>query len=804
MKLFFNTIFFALLLLLLHNTSTGQTIRVLDRISENPIPDVAIFNKAMDKSVIINQKGEGSLEIFNTTDTIFLQHPAYKRSSIAMTQLKEMGYIIHLDREIRILDEFVLIVSRWEQKRNEVPNKISTISRADVQLYNPQTTADLLSINNAVFLQKSQLGGGSPMIRGFSANSVLLVLDGVRMNNAIYRSGNLQNVISLDPNIIEQSEVVYGPGSVVYGSDALGGVLDFHTLGPKLSTGVQPYVSLNAMTRLSSANREKLGHFDLNLGFQNWAFLSSISYSDYEDLIMGSRGHSSYLRNEYVSRIDARDTVLPNEDPRIQKFSGYSQVNFTGKVRFMPKEKLNFNYAFHYSNTSDIPRYDRLIQYKEDELKYAQWYYGPQKWLMHSLVGSFDQKTLLYDNAKLTLAYQQYEESRHSRKLNSFELSHRFEKVDILSLNYDLNKELGNSLFVFYGMETVFNNVSSTAKTENIITGINSPLSTRYPDDLNHYYTLAVYSLFKYNLNEKLTLNAGIRYNYVYLYSTIDDNSFYNFPFEDILLKNSALNGSLGLVFRPAKDSQINVNLASGFRAPNLDDVAKIFDSEPGGVVVPNDDLKPEYTYNIDLSWIRKVGENVNFEITGFYTYLENAMVRREYSLNGFNTIMYDREMSKVYAIVNAKNANLYGISLNLGLSVSSSFSFKSDFTYMKGEDNEGFPIRHIPPFYGGLHIMFEKTIIKADLYALYNGEISNENLSPEEQSKLHMYELDQNGLPYSPSWYSLNFKTSVQASKKLTLNGGVENILDHRYRPYSSGIVAPGRNFFFSIKVSI
>ena len=179
-------------------------------------------------------------------------------------------------------------------------------------------------------------------------------------------------------------------------------------------------------------------------------------------------------------------------------------------------------------------------------------------------------------------------------------------------------------------------------------------------------------------------------------------------------------------------------------------------------------------------------------------------MVRREYTFNGFNTIMYDREMSNVYAIVNAKNANLYGISLFLGFRISPSFSLKTDFTYMKGEDNEGFPLRHVPPYYGGLHILFEKAIIIADLFVLYNGEISNKNLSPEEQHKLHMYELDQNGMPYSPSWYSLNFNTSVQITKKLTFLGGVENILNHRYRPYSSGIVAPGRNFFLSIKIGI
>ncbi|HMR57759.1 MAG TPA: TonB-dependent receptor plug domain-containing protein, partial [Cyclobacteriaceae bacterium] len=114
------------------------------------------------------------------------------------------------------LDEVVVSVNRWEQNQREISTRVTKISPALIQLQNPQTSADMLGLSNQVFIQKSQLGGGSPMIRGFATNRVLLVIDGVRMNNAIFRSGNLQNVISLDANAIQNTEVVFGPGSVVY------------------------------------------------------------------------------------------------------------------------------------------------------------------------------------------------------------------------------------------------------------------------------------------------------------------------------------------------------------------------------------------------------------------------------------------------------------------------------------------------------------------------------------------------------------------------------------------------------------
>src|SRR5688572_16162673 len=135
----------------------------------------------------------------------------------------------------KTLEGVVVSVNKWEQKLNEVPNKIVKISKSEILRNNPQTSADLLGQSGTVFIQKSQLGGGSPMIRGFATNRVLLVFDGVRMNNAIYRSGNLQNIISIDALSTQTAEVIFGPGSLIYGSDAIGGVMDFHTLEPRFS-----------------------------------------------------------------------------------------------------------------------------------------------------------------------------------------------------------------------------------------------------------------------------------------------------------------------------------------------------------------------------------------------------------------------------------------------------------------------------------------------------------------------------------------------------------------------------------------
>jgi hemoglobin/transferrin/lactoferrin receptor protein len=793
-----------ILFCLIKSPTQAQEIRVLDESTGAPIPDVALFNQARTKAVISNQAGKADISDFSNTDSIYFQHPSYKRFVILKADIHEWDFLIGLEKYVRMLDEFVIAANKWKQEKKEVPNKIKVLNRKEVEFYNPQTTADLLGISNTVFVQKSQLGGGSPMIRGFSANSVLLVIDGVRMNNAIYRSGNLQNVINLDPHMIQETDVIYGPGSVVYGSDAMGGVMSFSTLNSDLSLDDKPLFTANAMTRYATANNEKTGHFRFHLGFRKWAFLSGLTFSDFDDLKMGVIGHPSYRRSEYVQRVGGADSVMVNPDPNVQKFSGYHQWNFTQKVRYRASEYLNFNYSFFYTTSSDIPRYDRLIQYRDNELRYAQWYYGPQKWMMHHASMVYEKATLVSDDLQAVFAYQNLEESRHDRKLESPELTHRTELIDVYSLNIDLKKALSDSWTLYYGSEMTFNNVSSRAYRENIETEEEFPESTRYPDGTNHYFTLAFYGSGKYHLNDKFIINTGLRYNYIQLKSTIEDNSFFNFPFSRISMANGALNGSLGWTYLPYDKAQLKMNLSTGFRAPNLDDAAKVFDSEPGRVIVPNEDLDPEYSYNLDLSWIQSINEFVQFEITGFYTHVRNIMVRRTYSFEGQDSIFYDGVQSEVYALANASKANIYGVSLNVEAHLSSALSLESDFTIIKGKDSDQNTLRHVPPLYGGFHIKWNQKKWNADLYLLYNGKIPADKLTPEEQSKTHMYELNDEGRPYSPAWYTVNLKFSFQPTGMLLIQSGVENILNHRYRPYASGIVAPGRNFYVALRLSL
>jgi hemoglobin/transferrin/lactoferrin receptor protein len=783
----------------------SQTITVIDNEEHKPISDVAIINISNTKLVYTNRSGMAEISAFDSNEQICLRHFSFEGKCLYMSDLKNTSYTVALTRKVFPMEEFVVSANRWEQTKSEVPNKISTVLSPQIRFQNPQTAADLIAMSDEVFVQKSQLGGGSPMIRGFSTNRILIVVDGVRMNNAIYREGNIQNVISLDPAAIESAEIIFGPGAVIYGSDAIGGVMDFHTKKAQFSTSGKPYIKTDSFTRYSSADNEKTGHIDFSFGAKKAAFLTSISYSDFGNLRMGSNGNPGYSRLEYVIRQNSKDTIVANSDPRVQVFSGYNQINATNKLRFSLSDKIDIVLTSHYSALSDVPRYDRLIQYKSGKLRYGEWYYGPQVWLMNNAQITVRGENKIYDELRIITALQNYKESRHDRSLGNATVNEQFEKAGIFSLNIDLDKKImGDRQLIYYGAEIVNNNIKSVADLRNINTGIITPAGSRYPNGKNQYFSQSFYAGYKNNLSGKLTINTGLRYNYVSLYSTIADNSFYSFPFNTISISNGALTGAAGLVFRGRRNLQINFNASTGFRAPNLDDAGKVFDSAPGIVVVPNPGLKPEYAYNADMGVSRDFGTCVHLEITGFYTHLKNAMVRHDFLFNGMDSISFGGVQSKVEAIVNTGYARVYGMSFNLQGNICRNLILKSTFNITRGTEQGGIPLRHATPVFGSTHLVYENTKFKADLYHAFNGAVKFKNMAPSEISKPYMYAEDNEGNPWSPGWYTINFKVSFNVFRWFIINGGIENILDNRYRPYSSGIVAPGRNFLVSFRLLI
>jgi hemoglobin/transferrin/lactoferrin receptor protein len=779
----------------------AQMLTIKNQETNEPLELVTLFSRNPNAFTSTNSNGQADISDFRGAEIIEIRILGFKTEIKSYADLESHAFEILLEPSNIRLGEVVISATRWRQTSSDVPSKIISITNKELELQNPQTAADLLNVSGKVYIQKSQQGGGSPMIRGFATNRLLYTIDGIRMNTAIFRGGNIQNVISLDPFAAEHTEVLFGPGSVIYGSDAIGGVMSFQTLTPQFSKTNSPLISGNAVTRFSSANKEKTGHFDVNFGWGKWALVTSISANDFGHLQQGSNGPEDYLKPYYVQRIDSTDRIITQDDPLMQIPTAYSQINLMQKLLFKPNEKFEFQYNFHFSESSSYGRYDRHNRIRNGTARYAEWNYGPQKWMMNNLNILNTGSTSLYDQLTLRLAQQSFEESRIDRSLNSISRTMQTEEVQAYSANLDFLKTIDSKNTLYYGFEYVLNDVKSSGKIEDIETGINAAGPARYPQ--SSWSSIGVYINDEYKFSKRITFQAGVRYNHFILDAEFD-TTFYPFPFTTANINNGAFTGSLGGVYRPSESWVISANFGTAFRSPNVDDIGKIFDSVQGSVVVPNPNLKEEYAYNVDLGIAKVFGNAIKMDITGYYTVLQNALVRRDFTLNGLDSIVYDGELSQVQAIQNAAAANVYGIQAGLEVKLIAGFSFSSDFNYQVGEeeldDGTKSPSRHAAPLFGVSRLIYTALKLNMQIYAMYQGKRSHNDLAEEEKGKTEIYALDKNGNTFSPAWYTLNFKAMYQFTDNLSLSAGIENITDQRYRPYSSGISGSGRNFIFSL----
>lgn len=783
----------------------SQEVHIMDAISGENLEAVTLNSNQPKVATVTNDKGIANLSEFKEAKKIFIRILGYETQTLSYNQIERLNFKIFLTPDHTSLNEVILSASKWQETKKSVPNSIVTFKPKDIALANPQTTADLLTNTGKVFIQKSQLGGGSPMIRGFATNRVLINVDGIRMNNAIFRSGNVQNVISIDANSIQNTEVILGPGTVIYGSDAIGGVMNFYTLEPEFTKDKSEYYFGNVMSRWSSANNEKTMHFDLNVSSKKWAFVTSATFSDFEDLRMGNHGPDAYTRPDYIQTVSGVDEIVTNENREMQVSSGYNQINFIQKVAFSPNEFWNFNYAYHYSTTSDFNRYDQLLRRREGNLRFAEWYYGPQDWTMHHLKINYTKKNNWFDKAQFNAGYQLFEESRHNRNFNSTTRTSNIENVDAFSVNFDFIKKLGLKQRLSYGLEYIFNCVNSTGFQKNIETNVQIPAPSRYPDD-SKWQSLAAYLQYENKLTDKFTFQSGLRFNQIWLDATFD-KTFVDYPFDNTKINTSALTGSLGFTYLVTQKTALFFNASTAFRSPNIDDVGKIYESTPGNLVVPNPDLEYEYAYNAEIGMQQKIGKSIAFDITGFYTIVIDALVRRNYTLNGESTIVFQGEESNIQAIQNAAKANVYGIQAGLNVDFLPFLQWKTNANWTKGEEEldngDKASLRHASPFFGDSRLSLKTRKWTTDLFVVYNSKIKAEDLAPSEVEKEYLYASDKNGRPYVPSWYTLNLKTIYKLNETWSFTGGIENLTDQRYRPYSSGITAAGRNLILAVRTS-
>jgi hemoglobin/transferrin/lactoferrin receptor protein len=236
-----------------------------------------------------------------------------------------------------------------------------------------------------------------------------------------------------------------------------------------------------------------------------------------------------------------------------------------------------------------------------------------------------------------------------------------------------------------------------------------------------------------------------------------------------------------------------------------VDDAVKVFESSTAAkrVIVPNADIKPEYTYNFDLGITQTIPDKLMFEVTGFYTFFRNAIASAPFKLNGQDSIMYSGVKSAVYASQNVNKAFIYGINARLKIELSKKLSWDNTIsqTYgrIKNPDGTKKPLDHVPPVFGKTSLTYSDKKISTEVYCMFNGWKKIKDYNPDGEDNGQYATPD--GMP---SWLTINWRGSYSFNKNFTLQAGVENITNRNYRYFASGFSAPGRNFILALRTNL
>ncbi|MGL5317663.1 MAG: TonB-dependent receptor domain-containing protein, partial [Bacteroidales bacterium] len=476
---------------------------------------------------------------------------------------------------------------------------------------------------------------------------------------------------------------------------------------------------------------------------------------------------------------------------------------------YRPSDEIKQTLNFQFSTSTDVNRYDRLTDRSGEDLKFAEWYYGPQtRWL-----GAYrmDHTALFHlDRVSLQLAYQNVQESRHNRKYKSDYLGSRFEKVNIFSATLDAEKNIAKHQLRF-GIDMNLNWLNSSAYKTVKNSGQREPLDTRYPDGDNTMHSVDAFLMHRCPVTSNgLHWFNGLRVGGSFLHSSIVDKSFFPFPFDWIRQNNFTYSLSSSLVKMFKEDHSLALNVSTGFRVPNVDDVGKVFDSQPGSVIVPNQNLRPEQTLSADLSYKQKISDQLRFDASVYYTWLWDAIIVEPTLFAGKDSMMYDGVQSQVLHNANARKGQIYGVSLSLQhnmdrLSTDASVSYTRGMAYTKEEKT---PLDHISPLFGKISVKYRylrrKPLSRFEFFTLFNGrkDIKYYNLEGEDNIRYATVKgVAGKGLP---AWFTLNARVSYEALKDLYVDCSVLNLLDTEYRTFASGINAPGRAFQFTVRYKL
>ena len=622
---------------------------------------------------------------------------------------------------------------------------VSVLTDQTLAQNRPRSMAEALIGVPGVWIQKTNHGGGSAFVRGLTGNQTLLLVDGIRMNNATYRYGPNQYLNTVDPLSVYRVEVLRGQGSVQYGSDAIGGTVNLRTQPLEFSQGGRT-VQGNLYGKYMGYNMEATGRADLSLSSAKVAFRGGVSEKHFGDLVAGG-------------------------DLGVEAPSSYQERDMDAKLQLQLSGRDQLTLLAQQVTQRHVGRYDQVAQRgyalyefepQRRQLAYARWEHSP---------------TLPYlDKIETTLSWQQSLEGRLKQKVGEDFRSEEEDRVNTLGFSVLAISSHGKWSGV-HGVESYGDKVRSSAQRVDTLTGGISLRRGLYPDGASAGQ-VGIFSLHKLD-HRHWQLDAGLRGNFFRVRATDE-------TFGDLSISPSALVGNAAFIWKVTARQSAILSYNTGFRSPNIDDLSS-FGSFDSGIEVPSPDLKPEHSSTWELGY-KRAGDMLGWEFSAYQTSLSDLITRVRSSWQGADSLNGEQ----VYQKANTARAVIRGAEARVFFLPMEGMTIESSVAYTFGEDlSKAEPLRRIPPIFGRTLLTYRRSNFWGSAEWLYAGA----------QTRLSGGDIDDHRIAAggTPGWQVVNIRAGY-TFRQLSLSAGAENLFNEAYRMHGSGVDGMGRNAWVAV----
>lgn len=685
---------------------------------------------------------------------IFLQRPSRtKRISSHMHKVLLFSLPLTLSAQT-IFEETVVTASRIEESATETPQLTKVITQEDFIEQGFRTVPEALALTPGVSVQKTTHGHGSPFIRGFTGRQNLYLVDGIRLNNSTFRSGPVQYANTIDGFGLDRLELVKSQGSVLYGSDALGGTVNALTASSGYREEEGFFQKGNAIYRYDTNSHSQLGRIQHSMGVGGqWGLTLGGTWKEFGDV----RSHA-YGR---------------------MRGTGYPEQTVDAKLEFSLADNLHLTLAHQQLNQDNVNRwhstlanpggweelaagrFNARVYDQERSLSYFKLEHEP-------LTGPMDRYTA-------TLSYQTSQDSEFQNR-SATDIRNQSIDLETYGLSLVAESELVGTNII-YGFDYYQDHIDS----EGTRTG-RDPRSRRPLADDSKYSSLGIFTQARRAWSDRFETTAGVRYTYAQaeLGKVWDGTT-------DISAEDdwNAVVFNARALFHLDDSWTLFAGASQGFRAPNVNDLSGNVTSRSGLTALGSLDLDPEKTWTFELG-TRARGERLSLEAAAFYTLVDDLIVRVP-ETSGSSTVI----------TTNGSEAWIAGFEAEASYKLTDCFTLSGFLTYQYGDaerptfigsgESITEPVSRLSPLRGSLALRYEpnsswwaeaRLIAAARANRLSEGDRGdNQRIPP----------------AGTPSYLAASLAAGWQATENLDFTLALQNLTDEDYRIHGSGLNEPG-----------